>query len=82
MKRRFAVMMFLPPAFAGFLLLHVQSASSQTPPGAKDPGVRRGPASAGGPLPGLTESEPAHFDEGKTDFERGRGRSVMVSGRP
>ena len=70
MKKRLAVLMFLPPAFAGFLLLHVQSASSQTPPGpAKDPGVRNGSASAGAPLPGLTPSQAAHFAEGKLDFE-------------
>jgi CxxC motif-containing protein (DUF1111 family) len=69
-KKRLAVLMFLPPAFAGFLLLHVQSASSQTPPGpAKDPGVRNGSASAGAPLPGLTPSQAAHFAEGKLDFE-------------
>lgn len=35
---------------------------------ASDPGVRGGPAGAGGPLPGLTVKEAKFFDSGKDDF--------------
>ena len=34
----------------GFLLFHTQGVSSQSFGGARDPGVRGGPAGAGGPL--------------------------------
>ncbi len=69
MKKRLAVLMFLPPAFAGFLLLHVQEATSQSVSVANDPGVRGGAAGAGGPLPGLTSKQLEHFGVGKGDFE-------------
>lgn len=36
--------------------------------GAHDPGVRGGPAGAGGPIAGLTENEKAFFDQGLDDF--------------
>jgi CxxC motif-containing protein (DUF1111 family) len=54
--------------FAGLLLLHVQSASSQTPTVARDPGVRPGPAGAGGPLRYLSRDYLKYFNEGKADF--------------
>ena len=38
------------------------------PPRAKDPGVRGGPAGAGGPLPGLTGTEMAFFQAGLAAF--------------
>jgi len=41
--------------------------ASVTP--AKDPGVRGGPAGAGGPLPGLVGYQREYFDIGKDDFE-------------
>jgi len=37
-------------------------------PKAKDPGVRGGPAAAGGPLPGLTNAEMAFFQAGLAAF--------------
>jgi len=37
-------------------------------PGVHDPGVRGGPAGAGGPLPGLTADEAAFFQEGMARF--------------
>jgi CxxC motif-containing protein (DUF1111 family) len=37
-------------------------------PSVKDPGVRGGPAAAGGPLPGLTSAELAFFDAGRAAF--------------
>jgi CxxC motif-containing protein (DUF1111 family) len=49
-------------------LLDVQSASSQTASVAKDPGVRPGPAGAGGPLPFLAGSHVGYFNEGRADF--------------
>src|SRR2546428_9979605 len=36
--------------------------------GGKDPGVRGGPAGAGGPLPGLTSAELAFFEAGLAAF--------------
>jgi CxxC motif-containing protein (DUF1111 family) len=39
----------------------------------RDPGVRGGPAGAGGPLPGLTQAETAFFALGKEDFEEAEG---------
>ncbi|MBI3471577.1 MAG: thiol oxidoreductase [Candidatus Solibacter usitatus] len=38
-----------------------------------DPGVRGGPAGAGGPLPGLTTAELAAFNRGKLAFEEADG---------
>ena len=40
---------------------------------ARDPGVRGGPAGAGGPIAGLTNRQSAFFAEGKADFEKGEG---------
>ena len=40
----------------------------QTKAGLADPGVRGGPAGAGGPLPGLTADEAAYFQDGQARF--------------
>src|ERR1035438_6850718 len=42
--------------------------SGQTKPDPVDPGVRGGPAGAGGPLQGLTSDETAFFQDGQTRF--------------
>src|SRR5262245_32211659 len=57
------------PAFAQF------GARPPGPPpaGAADPGVRGGPAGAGGPLPGLTAGEIAFFELGQEDFGEAEG---------
>jgi CxxC motif-containing protein (DUF1111 family) len=54
----------------GATLLQTQEVSSQsfTTFRAKDPGVRSGPAAAGGPLAGLTAKEIEFFNAGKADF--------------
>ena len=44
------------------------SSSAQTETGPVDPGVRGGPAGAGGPLNGLTADETAFFQDGQTRF--------------
>lgn len=67
MNRTIAVSMLLVPALAGSSLLYVADATSQTVV-PKDPGVRPGPAGAGGALPSLTGSEVAHFNQGRIDF--------------
>jgi CxxC motif-containing protein (DUF1111 family) len=41
--------------------------------GPRDPGVRGGPAGAGGPLPGLNTAETAAFETGLEDFEEAEG---------
>src|SRR5216684_1316921 len=43
-------------------------AFGQSRSGPIDPGVRRGPAGAGGPLKGLTADETAFFQDGQTKF--------------
>ena len=43
-------------------------ACGQSKPGPVDPGVRGGPAGAGGPLKGLTADETAFFQDGQTRF--------------
>jgi CxxC motif-containing protein (DUF1111 family) len=48
------------------ILLFVEYAGATL--GVKDPGVRSGPAGAGGPLPGLTSAELALFQAGRTAF--------------
>ena len=56
----------------GFFLLETDIVSSQTFQSsfrAVDPGVRGGPADAGGPIARLTERELAFFNAGKEDFE-------------
>jgi CxxC motif-containing protein (DUF1111 family) len=44
------------------------AAPPAVPPKAKDPGVRGGPSGAGGPLPGLTNTERAFFQAGLAAF--------------
>jgi CxxC motif-containing protein (DUF1111 family) len=45
-----------------------QTKSTQTKSAPVDPGVRGGPAGAGGPLPGLTADETAFFQDGQARF--------------
>ncbi len=49
-------------------LLTCACALSQTKSTPVDPGVRGGPAGAGGPLPGLTADETAFFQDGQSRF--------------
>src|SRR5258706_13698506 len=58
-------------ATIGASLLSIEQVDSQTiaPFRARDPGVRGGPAAAGGPLAGLTAKELAYFNAGRDDFE-------------
>src|SRR6516162_7483805 len=49
-------------------LLTCACALSQTRSTPVDPGVRGGPAGAGGPLPGLTSDETAFFQDGQSRF--------------
>ena len=58
-------------ALSGSTLAQVSTESFTNPP--RDPGVRGGPAGAGGPLPGLTSGENAFFALGKEDFEEAEG---------
>ncbi len=55
---------------SGFFVLHTQDVSSQsiTSAGARDPGVRGGPAAAGGPIAGLVGNQQAFFEAGRADF--------------
>src|SRR4051794_19470600 len=48
-------------------LLNAQTSDRRGEP--QDPGVRPGPAGAGGPLPGLAADEIAAFNEGLTAFQ-------------
>ena len=63
--------MLLALATVGLLTFQVQVASQTTTSitQAKDPGVRLGPAGAGGPLPGLVGYQGEYFTVGKEDFE-------------
>src|SRR5713226_3369860 len=45
------------------------TAATSTSVTARDPGVRGGPAGAGGPINGLTRRQSVFFTDGKTDFE-------------
>jgi CxxC motif-containing protein (DUF1111 family) len=67
MKIKHAVPLLLASA-AGFLFIQPQNVSS-VDFSARDPGMRGGPADAGGPLPGLTANQLAFFELGKEDFE-------------
>ena len=61
----------VPNRFSGVLavaLLTCACTMSQTKSGPVDPGVRGGPARAGGPLPGLTADETAFFHDGEGRF--------------
>ena len=55
-------------ALGASLLLIDQVASQTFTSRARDPGVRGGPAAAGGPLAGLTARELAYFNAGRADF--------------
>ena len=61
----------MPKKLGGILILALLTCigtSSQTKSGPTDPGVRGGPAGAGGPLPGLTADETAFFQDGQGRF--------------
>ena len=76
MKGKFATPLFLVAAVVSLLFFQVEIASSQWGSGgggwtfrASDPGVRGGPAGAGGPIAGLSYNETKFFNLGKDDFE-------------
>jgi len=66
MKPKYALSL-LTTAIASLFFFQLESATGEDR--ARDPGVRRGAASAGGHLDGLTENEIRFFDLGKEDFE-------------
>jgi CxxC motif-containing protein (DUF1111 family) len=58
-------------SFGGIVVLALTAGVctlGQSKPGPKDPGVRGGPAGAGGPLKGLTADETAFFQDGQARF--------------
>jgi len=61
----------LPLATIGFVYFGAETVSSQTGRVllAHDPGVRGGPAAAGGPIAGISDHENEYFLAGKEDFE-------------
>ena len=70
MKTKFAAPLALASAVAAaFLFQSETSSQSFSSFNARDPGVRFGPAGAGGPIDGLTANELAFFQQGKDDFE-------------
>ena len=78
MKSKLVVPLSMAASVAALFLFQVEMASSQWGGGgggdgwgfrASDPGVRGGPAGAGGPLGDLSPNERAFFDLGKEDFE-------------
>jgi CxxC motif-containing protein (DUF1111 family) len=54
-------------AIAAAIVVRLEPATGQD--AARDPGVRPGPAGAGGPIDGLTANELKFFQHGKEDFE-------------
>ena len=61
----------VPKQFGGMLILALLTCActlSQTKSGPVDPGVRSGPAGAGGPLSGLTADEATFFQDGQGRF--------------
>jgi CxxC motif-containing protein (DUF1111 family) len=61
----------LPSTLGGILLAAILACAcslGQGKPDPVDPGVRGGPAGAGGPLPGLTADETAFFQDGQARF--------------
>ena len=61
----------VPNGFGGLLIVALLTCSctlSQTKSSPVDPGVRGGPAAAGGPLPGLTADETTFFKDGQGRF--------------
>jgi CxxC motif-containing protein (DUF1111 family) len=67
MKTKLATPLLLASAVAAVFVM--TETVSQTGGGARDPGLRFGPADAGGPLAGLTDNERRFFEHGKEDFE-------------
>lgn len=51
----------------------IQAQGTQVSSGSRDPGVRGGPAGAGGPIAGLTAYEPEMFEVGLEDFSEEEG---------
>ncbi len=66
MRTRFAVRACLPSALAAYFLLNAPGFAQTTV--ARDPGVRPGPAAAGGPLPFLSGRYIDYFNAGRADF--------------
>ncbi|HEX6692426.1 MAG TPA: di-heme oxidoredictase family protein, partial [Burkholderiales bacterium] len=67
MKTKLATPLLLASAVAA--ILFQSETVSQSGGGARDPGLRFGPADAGGPLADLTDNERRFFEHGKEDFE-------------
>ena len=67
--KTFVLPLSLTLALVGCSLFHVEPDTPPGAPAAKDPGVRRGAAGAGGYIAGLTRQEIAAFNVGKDDFE-------------
>jgi len=74
MKRRFvpSIPTCLMLVGTGLLMLQVEI-SSAVATKAKDPGVRPGPAAAGGQIAGLTQREGEYFTVGQDDFNESEG---------
>jgi len=74
MKSKFVVPLSLAASVVSLFFFQIEMASSQwggddgSPFRTNDPGVRGGPAGAGGPIAGLSMNETAFFDLGKEDF--------------
>jgi CxxC motif-containing protein (DUF1111 family) len=70
MKTKFAAPLALASAVAAAFLFQSETSSQTTlSAGARDPGMRFGPADAGAPIAGLTANELRFFELGKEDFE-------------
>src|SRR5260221_7148963 len=71
MKRKLVVPLALAAGVACLFFFQIEMASSQWGSGsfnASDPGVRGGPAGAGGQLAGLSGTQAAFFTAGAVDF--------------
>jgi len=68
MSRKWFTVLFAPLALGLCVLVSGSVVSSQGFGGARDPGVRQGPAGAGGFLSGLTGRQQQFFEAGKVDF--------------
>ena len=70
MKAKLATPLVLASAVAAAFLFQTETVSQTAfSSGARDPGVRFGPADAGEPIAGLTANELRFFELGKEDFE-------------
>ena len=70
MKAKLATPLVLASAVAAAFLFQSETVSQTSfSSGARDPGVRHGPADAGEPIAGLTKNELRFFELGKEDFE-------------